>query len=177
MQRNELFGPAGLNDVWPALPQDAWSGSCAALQLWTQIVGKVRLALTPAINHTWNVPLYPTVRGLTTSPMPHGNRFLQIDFDFIGHVLVLQTSDDRRATVDLRPTTVANFYQEVMVALDRLETPVRIWQMPVEIAQAVPFDQDLTYRDTTLNTCSDSGASCCNPLGSSTCSALALLAR
>jgi hypothetical protein len=149
----------------------------AALQLWTQIVGKVRLALTPAINHTWNVPLYPTVRGLTTSPMPHGNRFLQIDFDFIGHVLVLQTSDDRRATVDLRPTTVANFYQEVMVALDRLETPVRIWQMPVEIAQAVPFDQDLTYRDTTLNTCSDSGASCCNPLGSSTCSALALLAR
>src|ERR1017187_3116362 len=147
MQRNELFGPAGLNDVWPALPQDAWSGSCAALQLWTQIVGKVRLALTPAINHTWNVPLYPTVRGLTTSPMPHGNRFLQIDFDFIGHVLVLQTSDDRRATVDLRPTTVANFYQEVMVALDRLETPVRIWQMPVEIAQAVPFDQDLTYRE------------------------------
>ena len=101
MQVNELFSPAGFDDVWPALPQAAWSGSCATLQLWTQIVGKVRLALTPAINHTWNVPLYPTVRGLTTSPMPHGKRFLQIDFDFIGHVLVLQTSDDKRATIEI----------------------------------------------------------------------------
>jgi hypothetical protein len=125
----------------------AWTGSCATLQLWTQIVGKVRLALTPAINHTWNVTLYPTVRGLTTSLMPHGNRFLQIDFDFTGHVLILQTSDDRRATIDLRPMAVATFYQEVMAALDRLETPVRIWRMPVEIAQAVPFDQDLAPRE------------------------------
>jgi hypothetical protein len=147
MQVNELFSPAGFDDVWPALPQAAWSGSCATLQLWSQIVGKVRLALTPPINHTWNVPLYPTVRGLTTSPMPHGKRFLQIDFDFIGHVLVLQTSDDKRATIDLRRMAVATFYQEVMAALDSLETPVRIWRMPVEIAQAVLFDQDLTHRD------------------------------
>lgn len=147
MQANERFSPAGFDDVWPALPQAAWSGSCATLQLWTQIVGKVRLALTPAINHTWNVPLYPTVRGLTTSPMSHGKRFLQIDFDFIGHVLVLQTSDDKRATIDLRPMAVATFYQEVMAALDSLETPVRIWPMPVEIAQAIRFDQDLTHRD------------------------------
>src|SRR5664279_5142933 len=112
MQGNELISQTGLDDVWPALPQAAWSGSCTTLQLWTQIVGKVRLALTPAVNHTWNVPLYPTVRGLTTSPMPHGNRSLQIDFDFIEHVLVLQTSDDQRATIDLRPMAVATFYQQ-----------------------------------------------------------------
>jgi hypothetical protein len=147
MQVNELFSPAVVDDVWPALPQAEWAESCATLQLWTQIVGKVRLALTPAINHCWNVPLYPTIRGLTTTPMPHGQRFLQIDFDFIGHVLVLQTSDGKRATIDLKPMTVATFYQEVMAALDSLETPVRIWRMPVEIAQAVPFDQDLTHQD------------------------------
>ena len=72
-------------EVWPALPQAAWSDTCATLQLWTQIVGKIRLALMPPINHSWNVTLYPTVRGLTTSPMPYGSRMLQIDFDFIDH--------------------------------------------------------------------------------------------
>src|SRR5665213_3760484 len=146
MQLNELSGPARADEVWPALPQAAWSESCATLQLWTQIVGKVRLALTPALNHTWNVTLYPTVRGLTTSPMPYGYRLLQIDFDFIEHLLLLQTSDDRRATIALRPMAVATFYREVMAALDRLGTPVRIWRMPVEIAGAVPFDQDLDHR-------------------------------
>jgi hypothetical protein len=147
LKPNELPAPADLNDVWPALPQAAWSGSCATLQLWTQIVGKVRLALTPAFNHTWNVTLYPTVRGLTTSPMPYGNRSLQIDFDFIARLLILQTSEDKRAAIDLRPMTVASFHQEVMAALDRIETPVRIWRMPVEIAHAVPFDRDVTHGD------------------------------
>jgi len=147
MQRNESPAPAGAGDVWPALPQAAWSGSCSALQLWTQVVGKVRLALTPALNHTWNVTLYPTIRGLTTSPMPHGNRFLQIDFDFIRHLLELQTSDDQRATIPLRPMSVSRFYQDVMDALDHLGTPVRIWSMPVEIAGAVRFDQDLALRE------------------------------
>src|SRR5271168_1967260 len=94
----------GFEELWPALPQAEWSESCATLQLWTQIVGKVRLALTPAINHTWHVTLYPTVRGLTTSLMPHGNRFLQIDFDFVAHVLLLQTSDGD-ASIALRPMT------------------------------------------------------------------------
>jgi hypothetical protein len=79
--------------------------------------------------------------------MPHGKRFLQIDFDFIGHVLVMQTSDGKRSTIDLRPMAVASFYRQVMAGLDSLETPVRIWRMPVEIADAVPFDQDLTRRD------------------------------
>jgi hypothetical protein len=147
MKSNEPPASAGTDAVWPALPQAAWSGSCAALQLWTQIAGKVRLALTPAVNHTWNVPLYPTVRGLTTSPMPHGNRFLQMDFDFIEHLLILQTSDDRRAAIALRPMTVARFYQEVMGALDGLGTPVKIWPMPVEIERAVRFDQDVEQRE------------------------------
>jgi hypothetical protein len=146
VQVNEFAPPVGFDDVWPALPQSAWSPTGATLQLWTQIVGKVRLELTPAINHTWNVPLYPTIRGLTTSPMPHGRRLLQIDFDFIGHVLMLQASDDKCATIKLRPMAVATFYQEVMGALDSLEMPVRIWRMPVEIAQAVPFDQDFAHR-------------------------------
>ena len=133
-------------EVWPALPQAEWSESCATLQLWMQVVGKVRLALTPAVNHTWNVTLYPTVRGLTTSPMPHGGRMLQIDFDFIDHMLLFETSDGGRATVALRPMAVAAFYGEVMAALDHLGTPVRIWRMPVEMAQPVPFDQDFIHQ-------------------------------
>jgi hypothetical protein len=133
-------------DVWPALPQAAWSDTCATLQLWMQIVGKIRLELTPAINHTWNVTLYPSVRGLTTAPMPHGARMLQIDFDFIDHVLLLQTSDGDRRTIPLKPMTVAAFYQQVMTTLDELHTPVRIWHMPVEIADPIPFEQDQTHQ-------------------------------
>lgn len=135
--------PAG---VWPALPQAAWSDTCATLQLWMQIVGKIRLALTPPINHTWNVTLYPTARGLTTSPMPHDNLMLQIDFDFIDHALVLETSDGARRSFLLEPMTVANFYRQTMAALDELHTPVRIWPMPVEIANPIAFDADTTHQ-------------------------------
>jgi Family of unknown function (DUF5996) len=135
-----------LDNVWPALPQAEWSDTCATLQLWMQIVGKIRLALMPTINHTWNVTLYPTVRGLTTSPMPYADRMLQIDFDFIEHMLLLETSEGRRRTISLKPMTVAAFYQEVMSALDELDAPVRIWQMPVEVAQPVPFEQDHTHQ-------------------------------
>jgi hypothetical protein len=111
-----------------------------------QIIGKIRLALVPAINHAWNVTLYPTVRGLTTAPMPHGTRMLQIDFDFIEHVLLFQTSDGGRHTLLLQPMTVAAFYQDVMIALDKLRTPVHIWHMPVEVAQPIPFEQDQTHQ-------------------------------
>jgi hypothetical protein len=137
---------ARFDEVWPALPQGAWSDSCATLQLWTQIIGKIRLALTPALNHTWNVTLYPTVRGLTTGPMPHGTRILQIDFDFVEHTLLLQTSNGRTAKIVLAPMTVAAFYKAVMAALDELGTPVHIWRMPVEVADAIPFDQDLKHQ-------------------------------
>ncbi|MGB6687263.1 MAG: DUF5996 family protein [Terracidiphilus sp.] len=134
-----------LREVWPALPQAAWSDTCATLQLWMQIVGKVRLALMPPINHTWSVTLYPTARGLTTSPMPHGTRMLQIDFDFIDHALRLETSQGGRVAFPLKPMTVAAFYGQVMAALDELGTPVRIWPTPVEIANPIPFEADQTH--------------------------------
>jgi hypothetical protein len=146
MQSNEPIAPVSLENLWPALPQAAWSDSCVTLQLWTQIVGKIRLALTPPLNQCWNVTLYPTVRGLTTTPMPHGHRLLQIDFDFIEHTLWLQTSDGGRASIKLRPITVATFYAEIMAALESLGTPVHIWHMPVEIERPIPFDQDLTHQ-------------------------------
>jgi hypothetical protein len=147
MMPTRINPPNTSSEVWPALPQSEWSDTCATLQLWMQIVGKVRMALTPAINHTWNVTLYPTVRGLTTSPMPYGNRILQIDFDFLEHVLRVETSEGDRRNIPLRPMTVAAFYQQFMAALDSLDAPVRIWSMPVEIAQAIPFDQDSTHKD------------------------------
>jgi len=107
-----------------------------------QIVGKIRLALTPQINHCWNVTLYPTVRGLTTSPMSHGTRTLQIDFDFVEHLLAVATSEGDKRNIPLRPMTVAAFHEQVMAALDSLGTPVRIWQTPCEIANPIPFEQD-----------------------------------
>jgi len=150
MQPTESLPPTRRADpdaeVWPALPQAAWSDTCATLQLWMQIVGKVRMALVPAINQCWNVTLYPTVRGVTTSIMPHGGRMLQIDFDFIDHILLLETSDGGRATVPLKPMTVAAFYRQVMDALDGLGTPVHIWPMPAEVAQPIAFDQDNTHQ-------------------------------
>ena len=133
---------APLTQVWPALPQAAWSDTCATLQLWMQIVGKVRLKLMPAINHAWNVTLYPTVRGLTTMTMPHGTRMLQIDFEFLEHVLHVQTDDGEHRIIALKPMTVATFYREVMDALDSLGTPVRIWPMPCEVAAPIRLDQD-----------------------------------
>ena len=134
--------PNDTQAVWPALPQAAWSDTCATLQLWMQIVGKIRLALTPAINHSWNVTLYPTVRGLTTSTMACGARTLQIDFDFREHLLRLETSDGHNRSFALEPMTVAVFYRKVMEALEDLGTPVHLWPMPVEVAQPIPFEQD-----------------------------------
>lgn len=133
-------------EVWPPLPQSEWSDTCLTLQLWLQVVGKVRLALVPAINHSWNVTLYPTVRGLTTAPMPYGTRMLQIDFDFVEHVLQIETSDGERRTIPLKPMTVASFYAQFMAALDSLGAPVRIWPSPCEIASPIPFEQDTIHQ-------------------------------
>ena len=127
-------------DVWPTLPQAAWGETCATLHLWMQIVGKVRMALTPAINQCWNVTLYPTARGLTTMPMWRGNRSVQIDFDFLDHVLVVETADSGRSMIPLKPMPVAEFYMQVMAALDGFDVPVRIWPMPVRsAANSTPF--------------------------------------
>jgi len=132
-------------DGWPPLPYAAWQDSCATLQLWTQIVGKIRLALAPPLNHWWHVPLYLTARGLTTSPMPYGSRIFQIDFDFIGHRLLIDVSDGRREAMALSPCPVAEFYAEVMGRLRALGFEPRIWPMPVEIADPIRFDEDRVH--------------------------------
>jgi uncharacterized protein DUF5996 len=132
-------------DRWPELPADAWRGTRETLHLMTQIVGKIRLALTPWQNHSWHVPLYVTARGLTTSPIPDRGRTFQIDFDFIDHVLWIRTSDGHYRQVMLRPIAVAEFYEETMSALEQLGIEVSIHTMPNEIADAIPFDQDATH--------------------------------
>jgi hypothetical protein len=110
-----------------------------------QIAGKVRMALTPAINHCWNVTLYPTSRGLTTMPMWHGTQCVQIDFDFLDHLLVVETEAGGRKAIPLKPMSVAEFYSQVIAALEDLGVPVKIWPMPVEVAEPIPFDRDQTH--------------------------------
>jgi len=140
--------PDGMRDseVWPTLPQSAWSDTCATLQLWLQMVGKVRMALVPAINHTWNVTLYPTIRGLTTLPMAHGTRMVQIDFDFVEHKLVVETSDGGRETIAFAPMTVAEFYRRLMAALEGLDALCNVWPVPCEVAEPIPFAEDEVHR-------------------------------
>jgi Family of unknown function (DUF5996) len=132
-------------DCWPALPLAAWKDTLATLHMWTQIVGKIRLELTPLVNHWWNVPLYVTPRGLTTRVMPYGKRAFEMDFDFIGHNLVIQTGDPATRTVALAPRSVADFYNECMSALHSLNIDVKIWKMPVEVPDPIPFDQDKVH--------------------------------
>ena len=127
---------------WPALPLEAWRDTCTTLHLWTQVVGKVRLARAPMINHWWQVPLYVTARGLTTSPIPHGARSFQIDFDFIDHRLAIHASDGALDSFPLEPRSVADFYGEVMGRLRALGLETRVWTMPVEIADPIPFERD-----------------------------------
>src|SRR5437764_2781007 len=133
------------NPGWPPLPYADWQDSCATLHMWTQIVGKVRLALAPPVNHWWHVPLYLTARGLTTSPMPYRGLTLQIDFDFIDHVLRIDTCDGRHVSLDLVPRPVAEFYAELMGRLHALGIDVHIWPMPVEIADPIRLDQDRVH--------------------------------
>jgi hypothetical protein len=131
--------------AWPDLPYSAWRETCTTLQLWTQIVGKIRLARTPWLNHSWHVALYVTVRGLTTSPIPHGERTFQIDFDFLDHMLRIETSDGLRRQVPLQPQPVADFYAAVMAAMTDLGVPVAIDQMPNEMADAIRFSEDRAH--------------------------------
>ena len=130
---------------WPELPYAAWQDTCATLHLWTQIVGKIRLARTPWLNHSWHVPLYVNARGLTTSPIPYEGRAFQIDFDFIDHVLWVRTSDGHVRQLMLAPKSVAEFYADLFVVLGELGLKLHINMMPSEIADSVPFDQDVTH--------------------------------
>jgi uncharacterized protein DUF5996 len=135
-------GQAARAATWPDLPFVAWRDTCATLHLWTQVVGKIRLARAPMINHWWQVPLYVTARGLTTSPMPDGARTFQIDFDFLAHRLTIETSDGAADSLALEPRSVADFHAEVMGRLRALELETRIWTTPVEIPDAIPFERD-----------------------------------
>jgi hypothetical protein len=137
---------ASRDDIWPDLPYGAWKETCATLHLWTQVVGKVRLACTPWLNHSWHVPLYVTAHGLTTSPIPYQDRAFAIDFDFTRHTLDITTSVGGRKEIALETRTVADFYALVMSALTQLGIPVRITQLPSEIPQAIPFSRDRTHR-------------------------------
>jgi hypothetical protein len=130
---------------WPNLPLSEWSDTCETLHRWTQVVGKVRMALTPLVNHWWNVTLYVTSRGLTTSPIAHGTRTFEIAFDFVDHRLSIETSDGDTERLALVAMSVADFYAEVMARLQRLGIEVHIWTMPSEIANAVPFEQDRAH--------------------------------
>jgi hypothetical protein len=127
---------------WPPLPYADWQDSCATLHRWTQVVGKIRLALAPPVNHWWHVALYVTSRGLTTSPMPYRGITFQIDFDFIEHVLRIDLCDGRHDTLPLVPRSVADFYAELIGKLRALGIEVPIWPMPVEVADPIRFDQD-----------------------------------
>jgi len=128
---------------WPSIPVAGWSDTRDTLQLYTQVVGKVRMANEPLLNHWWNVPLYVSARGLTTSVMPHptGPAF-QIDFDFLDHRLDVVTVTGRRRSLDLVPRTVADFHAAVMTMLDELDVSTDIWPVPVEIPDAIPFADD-----------------------------------
>ena len=131
---------------WPELSYAAWKDTRETLHLWTQVVGKVRLALTPWLNHSWHVALYVTSRGLTTSPIPwHGGSF-QIDFDFVDHVLWVRTSEGHFRQVMLKPVSVAEFYEDVIIALRELDIQVPINTMPCEIADCIPFEQDTLHK-------------------------------
>ena len=131
-----------MNPLWPKLEFDAWQDTRATLQLWTQIVGKIRLMQTPWLNHGWHVPLYVNSKGLTTSPIPHGSRSFEIQFDFTLHVLDITVSDGSARRLALRPQSVAEFYGRVSAALDDLGIAVAINEKPCEIAAATPFSQD-----------------------------------
>jgi Family of unknown function (DUF5996) len=131
--------------AWPELPLAAWQDTYATLHMWTQIVGKVRLALSPLVNHWWQVTLYLTPRGLTTSPIPYGTRTFAIDFDFLDHVLRIATSDGRVSERPLRAEPVADFYAATMASLRSLDIEVPIWPTPVEVEAPIPFAQDYQH--------------------------------
>ncbi|HXJ89020.1 MAG TPA: DUF5996 family protein [Candidatus Binatia bacterium] len=134
------------SEIWPALPLNDWGPTYHNLHMWTQIVGKVRLALTPKTNHWWNVPLYVTARGLTTSPIPYGKDAFEIQFDFIDHKLLVNRCDGLQKTLPLEPRTVAEFYREFMSVLHSMGIDVSIYPKPVEVPNPVPFAEDQLYK-------------------------------
>jgi hypothetical protein len=134
------------NETWPDLPWSAWSETAGTLHMWTQIVGKTRLALTPLQNHWWNVPLYVTAHGLSTSAMAYGDDVLDIEFDFLTHELRMRLGSGRNESLALKPMSVAEFYREYLEQLKALGVSVKIWPMPVEIQNPIRFDLDTEHK-------------------------------
>jgi Family of unknown function (DUF5996) len=136
----------GVNDeLWPALPYDEWKDTYATLHMWTQVVGKVALALAPPLNHSWAIALHLAPRGLTTRVLAHGARSFTMEFDFVDHELLIRTTDGDRRALKLEPRSVADFYRDVMAALDAMSLPVKIWPVPVEIPSPIPFQEDTQH--------------------------------
>jgi hypothetical protein len=131
--------------IWPSLPLAAWQDTYATLHLWAQIIGKIRLALSPQLNHWWQSTLYVTPRGLTTASIPYATRTFQISFDFLDHQLQIDTSDGITKRIALAPRSVADFYQMVLATLSSIGIEVRIWTMPQEVLEPIPFDQDYQH--------------------------------
>jgi hypothetical protein len=138
-----MTAPVG---AWPPLPLESWQPTYDTLHMWTQIVGKIRKTLTPLVNHWWNVPLYVTARGLTTSPIPYAARTFEIHFDFIDHKLRIETSEGLTRQIDLRPRSVADFYQELTESLQSLAIEAKIHATPDEVANPIPFAEDTTHK-------------------------------
>lgn len=137
---------ASTPDDWPALVYDDWADTAATLHMWTQVVGKIRMSLSPPVNHWWHVPLYVTGRGLTTSPIPYRGRTFEIVFDFLGHRLEIACSDGRLLGFALEPLTVADFHARVMAELAKIGVAPRIWTTPCEVEDPIPFEQDTVHR-------------------------------
>ncbi|HEY6484247.1 MAG TPA: DUF5996 family protein [Steroidobacteraceae bacterium] len=134
-----------VNTAWPELPYPPWSATAQTLQLWTQIVGKIRLALTPWLNHSWQVPLYVSARGLGTSPIYYGGAILEIEFDFIAQQLLVRTGSGEQRQLPLQPRTVADFYDRVLHLLHDLGVVVTLNELPNEVADPVRFSQDRVH--------------------------------
>jgi hypothetical protein len=137
-----MVEPSLSPSAWPELPYRAWADTCTTLHLWTQIVGKVRLSKSTWVNHSWHVTLYLTARGLTTSPIPDGERQFQIDFDFIDHRLLVSVSDGQRGILPLAPMSVADFYRRLTGLLAELGITVAIHARPNELPDPIPFAAD-----------------------------------
>jgi hypothetical protein len=132
--------------LWPPLPYDAWVDTYATLHMWTQIVGKIALALAPPLNHSWAIALVLTPRGLSTRRLQHGSRSFAMEFDFIDHRLVIRTSAGEDRSIPLAPRTVADFHRDVMTTLSAMGLAVKIWPVPVEIPSPIRFDEDAVHR-------------------------------
>jgi hypothetical protein len=132
-------------ETWPELPYEAWAPTLDTLHMWTQVVGKVRLALSPYLNHWWQVPLYVSARGLATTAIPHKGGNFEIEFDLVSHGLRITLSDGRTQRLGLKPKSVADFHAEVMQALKGLGIDVHIRTMPQEFANPIPFEKDTTH--------------------------------